>query len=327
MDKMDKIDQEIKSVNNGKFGICGFYVRFVCRFCVHRLPRLIKSVLTVCVTALTIITTFLYSSFPFSLLSIFVVDNNLEDNASRGMVICAGPKLLHDAAAIIYQTRIVFKSSLPIAIMHCDELNNDDEIFLQTHKNVTIMNICKGQGQFGMNYEQTKHRFHSWFCKPAALYLSPFQHTMVADTDVVFFKKPDLLFTAPKYKQTGALFFRDRFIFSVRDGNEKIRQELFEPYLENTALQLFGTKLVSIEYVCTGIKYNSIAMWQGKWVILIVCTGNGCCCNICILTLTGPTNDGSHALPTRRELFLAQYHRPKHTCAGWVSRVEYRTSG
>ena len=34
--------------------------------------------------------------------------------------------------------------------------------------------------------------------------------TMVADLDVIWFKPPDVLFTAPAYLSTGTLFFRDK---------------------------------------------------------------------------------------------------------------------
>jgi hypothetical protein len=59
---------------------------------------------------------------------------------------------------------------------------------------------------------------------------------MITDVDVVFFKKPDLLFDAPAYHDTGSLFFRDKPLFD----KENYRQNETESFLlrENPSLQL-----------------------------------------------------------------------------------------
>eukprot|EP00597_Dinobryon_sp_UTEXLB2267_P002181 CAMPEP_0170063988 /NCGR_PEP_ID=MMETSP0019_2-20121128/4652_1 /TAXON_ID=98059 /ORGANISM="Dinobryon sp., Strain UTEXLB2267" /LENGTH=543 /DNA_ID=CAMNT_0010270561 /DNA_START=577 /DNA_END=2208 /DNA_ORIENTATION=- len=53
--------------------------------------------------------------------------------------------------------------------------------------------------------------------------MSPFVETMILDLDVVFFKSPHLLFRAPAYRETGALFFRDRVFLKPRGGNSGVK--------------------------------------------------------------------------------------------------------
>jgi hypothetical protein len=141
--------------------------------------------------------------------------------------------MLDDAKYMVDQTRKVFKSSISIALVHCDELGDDVIGHFEGAHNITLFNICNGKGIFGMTHEETKHRLHSWFCKTAAVILSPFRETMVVDLDVVFFQKPDLLFDAPAYKKTGTLFFRDRLTFGHKKEsiNEKILQDVIEEYI------------------------------------------------------------------------------------------------
>jgi hypothetical protein len=55
---------------------------------------------------------------------------------------------------------------------------------------------------------------------------SPFNHTILVDSDVIWFKNPELLFEAPAYQSTGALYFRDRLTTtnsrnSLTRGNQR----------------------------------------------------------------------------------------------------------
>jgi len=56
-------------------------------------------------------------------------------------------------------------------------------------------------------------RFQGFFCKPAELLLTKFTEVILADTDVVWFQNPELLFDAKSYLQTGTIFFRDRLLY------------------------------------------------------------------------------------------------------------------
>lgn len=135
--------------------------------------------------------------------------------------------MIHDANAVIYQTREIWHSELSIAVAHCGELDgNAIQAFAQ--KNVSSLNICDGQ------YIASPKRLRGWFCKAAALVKSPFRHTLVVDLDVVWFKSPDVIFNSTSYQSTGSLFFRDRTTFSsmVRPKKEdKIFQDVIEEFI------------------------------------------------------------------------------------------------
>lgn len=114
---------------------------------------------------------------------------------SRAMALCAGSKMLGDALGVIDQSRAVFGTTITTVITHCDELNENDLKLLQEN-NVTSFNLCNGVGLFGQSYQSTAKRLRSWWCKAAALILVPYDEVMVVDLDVIWFKRPDLLFTA-----------------------------------------------------------------------------------------------------------------------------------
>ena len=135
----------------------------------------------------------------------------LETNKTRGMMLCSGNRMIHDAVAVVDQTRLIWKSELPITVAHCGELTFES-IRLFREMNVSVLDICAGKKDqmiLGMDNAFAHNRLRSWFCKTAALILSPYEETMIADLDVIWFKKPDVLFDSPAYKSTGSLFFRD----------------------------------------------------------------------------------------------------------------------
>ena len=121
-----------------------------------------------------------------------------------------------ETISMIEQTRYRMKSKLPIVVAHCNELEEDALSILSMIPQVTSMNLCKGGGggTTGTNAfpsEEIKPRIKGFFCKPAALIMSPFKETMLVDSDVIWFKQPDTLFQADEYVTTGTLFFRDRW--------------------------------------------------------------------------------------------------------------------
>jgi hypothetical protein len=84
-----------------------------------------------------------------------------------------------------------------------------------------------------MEKTKAEKRLKSWFCKSAALIISPFNETMVVDLDVIFFKKPDLLFESSAYRRTHSLFFRDRIAFQAKRArkDEVIYQDIIKNYI------------------------------------------------------------------------------------------------
>jgi hypothetical protein len=51
-----------------------------------------------------------------------------------------------------------------------------------------------------------------WALKPFAILLSSFREAIFIDADSLFLRNPAILFLDPDYKETGALFFKDRII-------------------------------------------------------------------------------------------------------------------
>jgi len=147
-----------------------------------------------------------------------------QQQKSRGMMLCTGGAMINDALYAIYQTRTLFNSSLPIAIMHCNELPADVIAGFEALEGVTVQNICAAGAL------ASQKRLRSWFCKTASLVQSPYIEAMVVDLDVVWFKKPDLLFDSNAYKQTGSLFFRDRVTFQKK--KERVDERTFQDVME-----------------------------------------------------------------------------------------------
>jgi hypothetical protein len=185
-----------------------------------------------------------------------VVSNHTK---SRGMVLCGGNHMVKDALSVIDQTRIIWKSNLLITVAHCGELNDDNIDYLQAI-NVTVLDICKnstGSEIFGMSRDHGLKRLKSWFCKTAALILSPYDDTMVVDLDVIWFKNPEVLFDSPAYKQTGSLFFRDKLTHGkmkkVKEG--KVFQDYMEDFLTIEGGFNLTSKLAKDQFSSNGISY------------------------------------------------------------------------
>jgi hypothetical protein len=140
-----------------------------------------------------------------------------KNKEERGFVACAGQKHISDLIRTIYALRLTWRSNYPIAIMHCSEL---DESFMETiytmdvFKNIQFVDICKSatNENVGVEGAVAVKRLRGYFCKAAALVLSPFEHSMLLDLDLVWFKNPDKMFSSPFYTKTGAFFFRDRWV-------------------------------------------------------------------------------------------------------------------
>jgi len=121
------------------------------------------------------------------------------------MVVCSGEDdKFMEVQTMISQTRHRMNSTLPIVVAHCNELKDVSISWLLAVRDVQVLNLC---GEFAA----LSDRLHGFFCKTAALIASPFEQTMLVDSDVIWFQKPELLFEAPDFVATGTLFFRDRW--------------------------------------------------------------------------------------------------------------------
>ena len=132
----------------------------------------------------------------------------------RGIVFCAGDRMVPDVFRTVYQFRHMWNSTLPMVVAHCAEISAENQGRIRrSDPCVSVLDVCvKGaDGRvFGMAEKAGLSRLRSFYCKVAALYHSPFAETMVADMDTVWLKPPDVVFNYEGYRTTGALFFRDQ---------------------------------------------------------------------------------------------------------------------
>lgn len=149
----------------------------------------------------------------------FISHGDDHTEVSRGLVICTGEgDILLETLALLEHLRRSKKTStkLPIVVAHCAELSEQSEKLLLRVANVSVLDLCKDKSNgVGSNdakfFNSLRSKVAGFFCKPAALLASPFQETMLVDSDVVWFMQPDLLFDSLGFKTTGSLFFRDRW--------------------------------------------------------------------------------------------------------------------
>jgi hypothetical protein len=106
-----------------------------------------------------------------------------------------------------------------MAIAHCNEIDDKElEELRALDPTFQFLNLCSTVPVLGtMSLSQAGAKLRGFYCKIAALVESPFTETMITDIDVVWFKQPDWLFSAPGYRDTGTLFMRERmYMASVR---------------------------------------------------------------------------------------------------------------
>lgn len=168
-------------------------------------------------------------------------DKKASDTASKGYVLCGANKFRPDLMRMIYQLRHTWKTSLPLTIIHCNEIDPGFHSFLMNFAgndvhSLNILNICEHnavKGPYGLSYSsaheekffgmprhRAERRLRGFFCKVGAMVASPYQETMIMDLDVVWFKNPEKLFSYDEYKRTGTLYFRDRISHGSRVSKE-----------------------------------------------------------------------------------------------------------
>ena len=162
-------------------------------------------------------------------------------SVGKGMVMCVGndASLIAGALYTIQQLRKSWKSTLPVSVNHCNELSIDTQSLFTKFHNVTVENICDNNTP-----KIERKRLKGWFCKTRALIISKFDETLVVDTDVLWFKDPTQLFNAPAYLATGALFFRDRFLYvstNEADGLEVEKVSRLIEFESNNVIKIDNT--------------------------------------------------------------------------------------
>ena len=74
-----------------------------------------------------------------------------------------------------------------------------------------------------------------WAAKPYAMLLSSFREVIFIDADSFFLQNPEIMFEEPSYKETGALFFRDRLI--LPESKKRFLQQLLPKPIPKLAKQ------------------------------------------------------------------------------------------
>jgi hypothetical protein len=184
----------------------------------------------------------------------FLDENNIKYD--KGIVICASENddtIMSGMEYSINAIRNNYNSNIKITINHCTEISNSKINELKnSYNNLYFNDICINNN----NYYYRK-RMKSVFCKTMALIQSPYNETILIDADIIWFQNPINLFNSPGYKRTGALYFRDRFLYETnieKDGlnynyvvnliellnkNIKITQEIATKYFNNNGISFF----------------------------------------------------------------------------------------
>lgn len=157
----------------------------------------------------------------------FEIVNRTGVYAPQGIAMCAGNWAILDTKSIIYQVRNIWNSSLPIAIAHCHELSDNQISSFQSEKDIVFVNVCGNELGIPLEGLNLQGRLQSWYCKAASLLAAPFYEVIVMDLDVVWFKKPDVLFSYKQYRESGTLFFRDRFFHTPKLERQKKGEQTF----------------------------------------------------------------------------------------------------
>jgi hypothetical protein len=97
--------------------------------------------------------------------------------------------------------------TIPIEIMYVgdNDLAKDQRTRLDALPGVTTRDLTH-------MISDEEWKLASWAIKPFAILLSSFREVIFVDADALFFQNPESLFDDPLYKETGALFFKDRRI-------------------------------------------------------------------------------------------------------------------
>ena len=124
----------------------------------------------------------------------------------RGIVLTAGDDQAPYLLTIIPVMRQL-GCKLPIEVMYLgdSDLSEDFRSDLEYIDGVVTRDIAQMVNDEGW-------RLAGWAAKPFAILFSSFREVIFIDADSLFFRNPEVLFDEAQYKQTGALFFKDRLI-------------------------------------------------------------------------------------------------------------------
>nr|QBK88331.1 MAG: putative mannosyltransferase [Marseillevirus LCMAC202] len=128
----------------------------------------------------------------------------------RGIVIVLNDTtVLAGSLLILTMRRNLCKT--PILVCYAgDDLAEQNRKFLESIQNVATMAL-------GPKLDLPLETLRGTQARVYALIYSPFQEVLMLEPDMLFFKNPEYLFGDSQYRQTGALFWKDRKIQSYWD--------------------------------------------------------------------------------------------------------------
>lgn len=117
----------------------------------------------------------------------------------------------------------------PVHVFHVDsELPQEQIELIQSVPRVTVHDLKDSLDEDDLRGVQGDiAAYRSFYCKVQALLHSPFDETMMIDTDVLLFRDPGVIWDHPVMKEKGTFFFRDR---KIGDGAKRCKkmQDFFE---------------------------------------------------------------------------------------------------
>lgn len=130
----------------------------------------------------------------------------------RGVVIALGDNYFNMGAHLIKCIRML-GSRLPIYVYYTGvkDLKEEHRAYLSKLDDVTLVDITS-------TLRNDVLKLGGWDVKPFAMLLNPFEEVILLDADVVLLEPPEHFFELTTYKQSGALFFRDRHFDGAPGG-------------------------------------------------------------------------------------------------------------
>jgi hypothetical protein len=148
--------------------------------------------------------------FPWLMANKTIDDLRNDAIVQRGAVIAAGKKYLPLAVHLIRTLRML-NFTLPVEVFHLGPADLDERSvqFLNEMPGVRAVDV-------GTIFNMTILELKGWDIKPFAILGSSFKEVILLDADAIMMKHPDVLFSSEEYRNTGTVFFVDRFFKTTK---------------------------------------------------------------------------------------------------------------
>ncbi|KAI1364109.1 alpha-1,3-mannosyltransferase [Xylaria arbuscula] len=186
-------------------------------------------------------------------------------SAGRGLVLTAGDGQAKYLLTIIYTFRKL-GCELPIEIMYLgdEDLDEDHRLELEALPGVTTRDIS-------LMVDDDGWKLAGWAIKPFAILMSSFREVIFIDADSFFLRDPTELFDDYDYKNTGALFFRDRTI--MPESKRKWLLQVLPRPVHQLAKESTWWMGTSGHYQESGVVV--VDKWEHFLSLLLICRFNG----------------------------------------------------